>query len=117
MMSSLQEASASRVAQNTTFQKVKENATRLKTQRDMTTYSLNMEDYRAFKKKQKEDADKYKDLFDEAIPGLNVRSLTVDDAYINEDESRKARFDDFLEGLTKDAYLEETLYIMKDMIK
>ena len=48
---------------------------------------------------------------------MNVRSLTVDDAYINEDESRKARFEDFLEGLTKDAYLEETLYIMKDMIK
>ncbi len=117
MMSSLQAASASRVAQNAIFQKVKENATRLKTQREMTTYSLNMEDYRTFKKKQKAEADKYKDLFDEAIPNLNVRSLNVDNAYINEDESRKARFDDFLEGLTKDAYLEETLYIMKDMIK
>ncbi len=116
-MSSLKAASTSRIAQNTTFQKVKENATRLKTQRDKTTYSLNMDEYRAFKKKQKAEADKYKDLFDEAIPGMNVRSLDADKDYINEDESRKARFDDFLEGLTKDAYLEETLYIMKDMIK
>lgn len=117
MMSSLKTASSSRIAENATFQKVKENAARLKTQRDKTSYSLNMEEYRAFKKNQKAEADKYKDLFDEAIPGMNVRSLGVDDTYINEDESRKARFDDFLEGLTKDAYLEETLYIMKDMIK
>jgi len=40
----------------------------------------------------------------------------VDIDYINSDESRTARNEDWLEGLTKDFYLEETLLIMKDMI-
>ena len=114
-LATIKAASANRVAQHPTFQKVTENAARLKKQRDQTSYSLNMDEYRAFKKKQKAEAAKYKDLFDTEIEGMEVRSLAVDESYINEDESRKARFEDFLKGLTKDAYLEETLHIMKDM--
>ena len=47
---------------------------------------------------------------------MNIETLAVDQAYINEDDGRKARYEDFLDGLSKDVYLEETLYIMKDMI-
>ncbi len=115
-LSALKAASNSRVNQNTTFQMVKENAARLKRQRDNSSYPLGKEAYLAFKKKQKAEADKYKDLFDVKIEGLNIETLAVDQSYINEDDGRKARYEDFLEGLSKDAYLEETLYIMKDMI-
>jgi len=103
---SLQAASANRIAQNPTFQKVKENAARLKKQRDQSNYPLEKEAYIAFKKEQKAEADKYKDMFDAKVEGMVVRSLPVDKAYINEDESRKARFEDFLKGLGKDVYLE-----------
>ena len=113
----LQIASGIRIAQNPTFQKVKENAARLKRQRDLSEYPLEKEAYIAFKKQQKAEADKYKDLFDAKVEDMVVRSLPVDKEYINEDESRKARFEDFLKGLGKDVYLEETLHIMKDMIQ
>ena len=115
-LSALKAASNSRVNQSTTFQMVKENAARLKKQRDNSSYPLGKEAYLAFKKQQKAEADKYKDLFDVKIEGMSIKTLAVDQAYINEDEGRKARYEDFLDGLSKDAYLEETLYIMKDMI-
>ena len=115
-LSALKAASNSRVNQSTTFQMVKENAARLKKQRDNSSYPLGKEAYLDFKKQQKAEADKYKDLFDVKIDGMNIETLAVDQAYIDEDDGRKARYEDFIDGLSKDVYLEETLYIMKDMI-
>ena len=59
----------------------------------------------------------YENLFDQEIEGVLVKNLESDAAYLAEDDSRIANNLDFIEGLTKDFYLKETLQIMHDMIE
>jgi len=98
------------------FQKVLDNAARLKKNRDETTYPLDYEAYNEFVDLREDEAEQFEGLYDEVIATLNMSNLEVDKAYINSDESRIARNDDWMEGVSKDFYLEETLYIMRDMI-
>ena len=112
----LKNASEARVANNEVFQKVKENAKRLKDQRETTSYSLNMEVFQQNKKARKEKADKYKNLMKE-IDGLSVNNLAVDLDLINADSTKIGRNDEFIKALKKDVYIEETLHIMNDLIK
>jgi hypothetical protein len=50
------------------------------------------------------------------IDGLSISNLAIDLDYIQADSSRIARNEDWLKGLHKDVYLQETVLIMKDMI-
>jgi carboxyl-terminal processing protease len=63
-----------------------------------------------------EEAKAYKDLFDKDIESLQVSNLDVDIDYINLDESRVARNDDWIESIKKDIYIEEVIHILKDMV-
>jgi len=113
----LREKSAARIRTNPTLQKVEENAKWLKTQRDDTEYSLNMEDYQkdeaSLEKRNKE----FKDLMDKEVV-MGVHNPAVDAKELKTaDESKVARNDEWLKGVKKDAYLEETLNVMGDMIK
>ena len=108
--------SEERLANSEVFQKVLENAARLKRQRDKTSYPLNLENYQNLEEEMEAEADKYEDLF-VAIEDLKISNLAVDLEKINADESKKARNDDWIETLQKDAYVEESLMIMKDMIE
>ena len=59
----------------------------------------------------------YKDLLDKEVL-TNIRNLNVDVVDMaSADESKVARNDEWLKNIKKDVYLEETLNIMKDMIK
>ena len=53
---------------------------------------------------------------DKEIAGFQIDNLRADLAKINIDESSQARNDEFIKGLKKDIYLEEALFIMRDMI-
>ena len=55
-------------------------------------------------------------LMDKEIAGFQIDNLRADLAKINIDESSQARNDEFIKGLKKDIYLEEALFIMRDMI-
>ena len=112
----LRTASEGRVANNEVFQKIKENAKRLKNQRESTSYSLNLETFQANKTANKKEAEKYKNLMKE-IEGLTVSNLSVDLAQINSDSSKIGRNDEFIKAVKKDVYIEETLHIMKDLVK
>lgn len=112
----LKTASEGRVANNEIFQKIKQNAKRLKNQRDRTSYSLNLETFQANKAANKAEANKYKNMMKE-IEGLTVSNLSVDLAQINSDSSKIGRNDEFIKALKKDVYIEETLHIMKDLVK
>ena len=112
----LRTASEGRVANNEVFQKIQENAKRLKRQRESTSYSLNMDTFREHKTATKAEADKYKNLM-QPIEGLTVSNLAVDLAQINTDSSKIGRNDAFIKALKKDVYIEETLHIMKDLVK
>ena len=112
----LRTASEGRVANNKVFQKIQENAKRLKQQRESTNYSLNMDTFRENKTANKAEADKYKNLMT-PIEGLTVSNLAVDLAQINADSSKIGRNDAFIKALKKDVYIEETLHIMQDLVK
>ncbi len=112
----LKTASEGRVANNKVFQKIKENAKRLKNQRESTSYSLNLETFQANKAANKAAADKYKNIMTE-IEGLTVSNLGVDLAQINSDSTKIGRNDEFIKAIQKDVYIEETLHIMKDLVE
>ncbi|MBL0100122.1 MAG: carboxy terminal-processing peptidase [Saprospiraceae bacterium] len=108
--------SNSRVAQSNVFKLIMESAAKIKENRDQTKFPLKLNDYRAMVNKKEEESKKYESLFKNEISGLEVKNLSSDLTKINMDESNKARNDEFLKDLKKDIYLEETLFIIKDMI-
>ena len=112
----LRTASEGRVATNEVFQKIQANAKRLKKQRESTSYSLNMDTFRKNKTAIKAEADKYKNLMS-PIEGLTVSNLAIDLTQINTDSSKIGRNEAFIKNLKKDVYIEETLYIMQDLVK
>ncbi len=107
-------ASAERVKRDKTFQLVLENAKRLKNQREDTNYSVNLDTYSNEMEMLDKEAEKYKDMFSE-IEGLKVKNLTADMTFINGDESRQARNDEWIKSIKKDIYINEVLSILKDM--
>ncbi len=116
-MDAVRAKSEARTVNHKDFQLVLENAKRLKKNRDLTMYPLSLPEYTNFVNKRNSESEKYDDLFSEKIETLNLSNLPIDTSYINSDESRIARNDDWKEGLEKDFYLDETLHILKDMIE
>lgn len=109
--------SKDRVSKNETFDKINNNAKRLKQQRDQSLYSLNIDDYFKQKKSIEKESEQIKKLFEKEIPGLEVKNLEVDLEAIKIDSTKINRNQDFLKDLKKDIYVDETLFIMSDMIR
>lgn len=112
----LKKNSESRVKADATFQKIEENAKRLKRQKDQSQYPLQAAKYREWNKKQDEEAAKYENMF-KPIEGFTVENLGVDMAQIQADTSRMARNADWLKDKKKDIQLFEAFNIMQDMIR
>jgi hypothetical protein len=51
------------------------------------------------------------------IKNFEISNVAADLVKVENDESYKARNDEFIKDLKKDIYLEETMYIIRDMIK
>ena len=107
--------SKARVKASPVFEKVEENASRIRDLRDESDYPLHLEKYISLQKEQEEEASRYKDIFPE-IEGLSISNLPEDMEAINLDSSRIARNDEWIKAIGKDAYIEECISIMKDMI-
>jgi carboxyl-terminal processing protease len=108
--------SEARVANNAVFQKILSNAERLKSQREKTSYPLNLEEYQQFEKTQEAEAAKFKDMFKDVV-NSGVKNLEVDIPTIHADESKLARNEDWIKSVSKDIYIKETLHIMHDMLE
>ena len=106
--------SLNRTSKHPTFNLVKEDAARLKEQRDQAEYAIDMETYIKDRKDREERAKEFEDIF-KPIDGLTIANLPEDMASINMDEAKKARNDDWVEKLQKDIYVEEALRIMAEM--
>ncbi len=111
----IQKNSEARIAQSTAFDLVDENAQRIKGLRDQSSFPLHLEKFRSVIKSQEAEANKYKNIFGD-IEGLNVYNHPEDMEYIQLDSSRIGRNEDWMKNLHKDGYLDETLWIMRDMI-
>lgn len=112
----LKSKSEKRIKNNIRFGMANENALRYKDIRDQSEFPINLEDYRAVMEQREKDAEKYEDLFDEEVVGLTATNLGVDVADIKADESKQARNDEWIEKIKKDFYLEEVMYIMRDLM-
>ena len=108
-------ASARRVANSKVFQNIEKQAKWLKEQRDITSYSMNLEAFTAQRAEQEKTADAFDKVMDQKVAGLSIANLASDLAEIKGDESKEARNTDWIEGLEKDVYVEEVLAILKDM--
>ena len=107
--------SEARVAENETFQRVLENARRWEDQRQLSEYTLNMDEFIEFSEQQEKEAERYEDL-GEKVVNEGVTNLEVDLPSIHGDESKKARNQDFIKTVSKDIYIQETLNIMHDLL-
>ena len=116
-LSALRSKSEARVAQDSAFSLIMENAKRMKKNMDETEYPLTLEAYKAMFDARDKEAEKFKNIMNTDIKGLHVNNLEVDLEKINADEGKTARNKDWLEHLHRDVYLKETVLIMKDMIE
>ncbi len=113
----VKEASIYRVKKSNAFQKIDENAQRRKAQRDDSEYTLNLEAHQAEEAELEAINKLYKDMFDKEVL-TDIRNLKVDEIELRSaDESKVARNDDWLKNIKKDVFLEETLNIMRDLIR
>ena len=112
----LRENSKERVGQSKDFSLIMERAMKLKEERDQSKYPLKLNSYRAMVDKREEDGKKYENLLKNNIAGLDIINLEADMSKINLDESNRAKNEEFVKDLKKDIYLEETMYIIRDMI-
>lgn len=104
-----------RVSANEGFNKILENAKRLKEQRDETEYTLNLEAYSDFEESLEAESKAFNHLFKKDVnTGIAVPS--ADASSIESDDTKKARFEDWKKSVAKDIYLNETLNIVHDLI-
>jgi len=113
----LRAASKERIRNNSTFQKIEDHAKWLKTQRDIDTYSLNIDKYTQFEDGQKKVSKTFEDIMDKKVEKLVVKNLPEDMSNIKKDEGAEARNKDWIEGLEKDIYIDEVLSIISNMDK
>ncbi len=106
--------SAARVDKHETFSLIREEARRLKKQRDDNELALDYGSYKAERELRKEESKKYKEIL-QPIEDMTITNLEVDLEDIKSDESKEARNEEWLKNMQKDVYIEEALYILSDM--
>ncbi|MBK7409879.1 MAG: carboxy terminal-processing peptidase [Saprospirales bacterium] len=111
----LKAQSSQRVKNNPVYQEILVNAKRLKDQRDNSVYPLNLDKYRTEQEQLQKKIDAYKKLFENDVV-FGVENIPTDVDYLNAEEGRKARNEDWLKDVRKDVQLQETLLIMHDML-
>jgi carboxyl-terminal processing protease len=110
----LRQASQARVDANPSFSLIEENALRFKSRQDKEAFSLNLETFQKNQERLKEEDAKFADIEHE-IEGLEVSIPKMDRSNVDADEARQDRWNKFLERLSKDPYVYESLMIIKDM--
>lgn len=113
-LEAVKKASEARVAKSEIFSAVLDNAKRLKEQSDDTDYTLKLSEFQKDQAERKAAGDKFTELF-KPIDGLKVSNLAEDMDNINMDTTKIASNEEWMKNIQKDAYLEEVLYIMRDM--
>ena len=98
------------------FNLIDDNAKYIKEVEDDTQVPISLDKYKDYLSERTEKADRYDEIMEEPIIGFSLINLPQDLDYIQEDSSRIARNDAWVESLHKDVYLEEAVMIMNDLI-
>lgn len=115
-MANLKDKSADRVANSEKFKAITDYARWFKQQRDESEYSLLMSSYLERENKQKTASDNYRNLMKDPVIA-DVANPAVDMAVVQKDESSIDRNKNFIESVSKDIYIQETLNVMHDMLE
>ena len=112
----LKSNSQARVKSNPTFEKVSQNAIRLRKRKDDSAFPLQADKYRQWNKKQDQEAEQFDNIF-KSIESFKIGNIAADMQQIQSDTSRIARNDSWIKERQKDVQLYETLRIMLDMLR
>jgi carboxyl-terminal processing protease len=112
----LKTASADRVKQNEAFVAMEGFAQRLKTQRDQTTETLNLAQFREKQKQRKQENEDFNKIL-EKTNVLNISMTTQDQGALNGDTLKSRIMNEWIEGVSKDIYLDETTRIVMDILQ
>ena len=111
----LRRNSEQRIAESPTFNRILENAKRLEEQRKDTSYPVSLEGYQSMMEQREAESKKFDDLMDEVVIE-GIQNLPEDLPEIQKDESKEARNDDWVEKVSKDIYIKESMNILHDML-
>jgi carboxyl-terminal processing protease len=106
--------SKQRIAQNSQFQLIEENAKWIDGRSKENTYSLNIEKFKLAQNLIEEKAKKYKPIL-EYKNNLKFSSLPYEVEQMKQDGILKEKRDRWHEGLAKDIYVEEALNVLDDL--
>ncbi len=106
--------SQARVKKNPQFTLIEGQAKEVKSKKDDTKYSLNLEKFRAEQKQLRDQNKKYEDLRKE-IKGFTGELLSEDVAKISNDTTRLNRENKWVKNVTKDIYIHEATNVLYDI--
>lgn len=106
--------SRARIAANPVFKQIDDNARRLKARSDESLYPLNLEAYRKYQQKIKDEADKIGKIGDEKT-GVKSTFLAIDKKTVAGDTIKTKKFTNWFESLEKDIYINEAVNVVGDM--
>jgi carboxyl-terminal processing protease len=98
------------------FNMVRQNAIRIKKESDRTNFTLNLDTYLKELKLQSQEAKKYEKIM-KVNTSLKINALKTDLALNKSDTARSEIVQRMIEDLSKDIYLEEGFFVLKDLIK
>lgn len=111
------EKSRERISHNDKFIYIDKRASKLKKQRDESRFPLDFRSYRVLVENRDKEDDQDENILKNNVKNLEITNVPSDYHKTLKDEGYKARNDEFIKDLKKDIYLEETMYIMRDMIR
>lgn len=114
-LNSVVDKSKARVSADPEFNKILESAKLLKVNRDYSSFSLNYDSFEEYWEAREKENEQFEDFLETDLETFSIENLGVDLELINSDEGRKARNQDFVDGLSKDVYVEEVLNILSDI--
>ncbi|WP_373550476.1 carboxy terminal-processing peptidase [Haliscomenobacter sp.] len=110
--------SKTRIEQDPGFQKVLSQAKYIEVERKNSAVMLNIDQFRKDEAAEEKMANDFRSAFKDVV-NKGVRNISLDDQKMKaspDNEKALARNKDFMEGVSKDIYIRETLRIMHDMI-
>ncbi|HMO39311.1 MAG TPA: carboxy terminal-processing peptidase [Saprospiraceae bacterium] len=110
--------SKKRVQESPIFQEITSYARVIEKQRNETEFPLHVDKYVALSKAREDRAKSFSELFEEVF-NPKVANLPTDLERLRkeEDESSKARNEEFVIGVSKDPHVKETVHILRDLIQ
>lgn len=117
-MEQLKSMSKARIDTSSIFKLLDENALRLKKREDLTTVSLNMDEYRKDEKTRDLESDKFAALnsrMTRIVPTPSAE-FSASDKSLTSETVLKERQEEWFRNIRKDVYIEECTRIVQDMI-